>query len=48
MSPDNIKEFANAGVCGFGVGGKLIDKKAIYNGEYEKITKIAQEYTNRK
>ena len=48
VSPDNIKEFANAGVCGFGVGGKLIDKKAIYNGEYEKITKIAQEYTNRK
>lgn len=44
ISPNNMEEFMKTGIYGVGVGGKLIDKKAIYNGEYDKITKVAQEY----
>ncbi|MRM88986.1 bifunctional 4-hydroxy-2-oxoglutarate aldolase/2-dehydro-3-deoxy-phosphogluconate aldolase [Faecalicatena contorta] len=44
ISPENMKEFMSTGIYGVGVGGKLIDKKVIYSGEYDKITKVAQEY----
>ncbi|HBF36455.1 MAG TPA: 2-dehydro-3-deoxyphosphogluconate aldolase [Firmicutes bacterium] len=44
ISVENIDQFINAGVKGVGVGGNLVNKKAIYSGEYYKITQTAQAY----
>ena len=34
----NIHEFLKIGISNFGIGGSLIDKKAIQEGGYEKLT----------
>ena len=41
----NMKDYLNAGVCGFGIGSNIIDKKLIASGEYEKIAELAKKYT---
>lgn len=43
INAENINDFIKAGAVGFGVGGSLIDLKAINNGDFDKITKSAQE-----
>lgn len=40
----NIGEFMAAGVVGAGVGGNLVNKTWIANGEFHKITELAREY----
>ena len=40
----NIKTFLNAGVCGFGLGSNIIDKKLISNGDFGGITELAKKY----
>ena len=37
----NAAAFLKAGVCGVGVGGKLVDAGAIEKGDFEKLTKEA-------
>lgn len=44
---DNIKDFLNAGACGAGIGGKLVDKQLIQSGRFDEITRIAAEYVLR-
>lgn len=44
INAGNKEEFMKAGICGIGVGGNLVDTKAISNGEYHKITQAAKEY----
>lgn len=44
VNPDNVSEFLEIGVCGVGVGGQLIDKQAIKEKDYNKITKIAEKF----
>lgn len=44
---DNVDQFIKAGAKGVGVGGSLVDKKAIYAGEYYKIKQVAQAYVNK-
>ncbi len=44
---DNMETFMKYGVCGFGVGGAIINKTLIKNGEFDKITALAKEYTDR-
>ena len=46
VNVDNVKDFLKAGCKGVGVGGNLVDVKAIYNGEYDKITAVAKSYIN--
>ena len=41
---DNIKEFLKAGVCGFGLGSNIIDKKLIAEGNFGGITELARKY----
>ena len=41
---DNIKEFLKAGVCGFGLGSNIIDKKLIAEGDFRSITQLARKY----
>ena len=43
VNADNIADFLDAGCCGAGVGGNLVNKKWIEAGEYGKLTKAAEE-----
>ena len=46
VKPDNVKDFLNAGVCGFGVGGQLVIGKAVKAGDYAAIEARAKEFTD--
>lgn len=41
----NIKTYLKSGVCGFGLGSNIIDKKLIANGDFNGITELAKKYT---
>lgn len=43
VSEKNVAEFLKAGCVGAGVGGNLVNKEWIKNGEFEKITALAKE-----
>ena len=43
VNEKNVGEFMAAGACGAGVGGNLVNKTWIANGEFEKITALAEE-----
>lgn len=40
----NMSEYRNAGVCGFGIGTSITDKKLLETEDYEGITKLAERY----
>ncbi|MBQ7173178.1 MAG: bifunctional 4-hydroxy-2-oxoglutarate aldolase/2-dehydro-3-deoxy-phosphogluconate aldolase [Clostridia bacterium] len=42
----NLADYAKAGVCGFGIGGNIIDKKALEAGDYKAITELAGRYVS--
>lgn len=42
VDESNLKSFLDAGCTGAGLGGRLVDKTIIENGEYEKITQTAK------
>ena len=44
VNEKNIGEFMKAGVDGAGVGGNLVNKTWIANGEFDKITALAEEF----
>ena len=44
VNEKNIADFLRAGAVGAGVGGNLVNQKWIRNGEYDKITALAQEF----
>lgn len=44
VNEKNIGEFIKAGACGAGVGGNLVNKEWIANGEFDKITELAKEF----
>lgn len=44
VSETNIKEFLDAGAVGAGVGGNLVNKEWIKNGEFDRITALAAEF----
>ncbi len=44
VNEKNIGEFIKAGACGAGVGGNLVNKEWIANGEFDKITDLAREF----
>lgn len=41
---NNMKDYLKAGVCGFGVGSNIINKKMLDEGDYAGITSLAKEY----
>ena len=43
ISEKNVAEFIRAGCAGAGVGGNLVNKEWIRNGEFQKITELARE-----
>ncbi len=45
VKPENVSEFLDAGVCGFGVGGQLVLPKAVKAGDYQAIEERARAFT---
>lgn len=43
VSEKNVAEFMQAGCNGVGVGGQLVNKKWIADGEFDKITALAEQ-----
>lgn len=41
---ENEKAFLDAGVVGFGIGGGLVNKELINNGDYKGLTELAKKY----
>ena len=46
INDTNMKDYLNAGVCGFGIGSNIIDKKLIEADDYEGITSLAKKYVS--
>ena len=44
VNEKNIADFLAAGAVGVGVGGNLVNKTWIKNGEFDKITNVAREF----
>ena len=45
VKPENVKDFLDAGVCGFGVGGPLVLADAVRSGDDAAIERRAREFT---
>lgn len=43
---DNIPAYKNAGVCGFGIGSGITDKRMIANEDWQGITELSKRYTS--
>ena len=46
ISLDNMKDYIKAGVCGFGIGGSIVNKKMIDCGDFAEITNLAKKYVS--
>ena len=46
IDENNMGDYLKAGVCGFGVGSNVIDKKALANGDFDSITELAKKYVS--
>ena len=46
IDENNMSDYISAGVCGFGVGSNITDKKMIMENNWEGITKLAKKYTD--
>lgn len=44
VDQNNMADYLKAGVCGFGVGSNIINKKMLAEEDYAGITKLAEEY----
>ena len=44
-SGENMAEYLNAGISGFGIGSNIVDKKLVENNDFEKISELAKNYT---
>lgn len=44
INENNMPNYLDAGICGFGVGSNIIDKKLLLNNDYTGITNLAKKY----
>ncbi len=47
IDENNMEEYMKAGVCGFGIGSNIVNKKLIEAGDFEAITELARVFTSR-
>ncbi len=45
INENNMADYLKAGVCGFGVGSNIVNKKMVDAGNYATITELAKKYT---
>jgi 2-dehydro-3-deoxyphosphogluconate aldolase/(4S)-4-hydroxy-2-oxoglutarate aldolase len=43
---NNIADYLAAGVCGFGLGSNIIDKKLLEEGDFDGIARLARAYVD--
>ena len=41
---NNIKDYLKAGLCGFGIGSNIVDKKLLEQNNWYEITSLAERY----
>ena len=46
INTDNMRQYLDTGVCGFGIGASMTPKNLIYNDDYEAITELAKKYVS--
>ena len=46
IDENNMSEYLRAGVCGFGIGSNIVDKKLVEAGDFAAITELAKKYTS--
>ena len=44
VDENNMSDYLKAGVCGFGIGSSLVNRKLIEAGDYDAITDLAKKY----
>ena len=44
VNEENMASFLRAGVCGFGIGSGMVNRKLIEAGDYGAITELAKKY----
>ena len=44
INQNNMADYLKAGVCGFGIGSNITNKKMIAEKNYEALTKLAEKY----
>lgn len=42
----NLKDYLKVGICGFGMGSNIVDKKALVEGNYDAITELAKRFVD--
>lgn len=47
MDLSNLADYASAGVCGFGISGGIVDRKALDANDYPAITALAKQYVEK-
>lgn len=47
IDENNMEEYLKAGVCGFGIGSNIVNKKLIETGDFKAITELARVFTSR-
>jgi len=45
INEENMAEYIRSGVCGFGIGTNIVDKKMLADDDYAGITRLARKYT---
>ncbi len=45
IDENNMQEYLDAGVCGFGIGSNITNKKMIDNNDFAGLTELAKKYT---
>ena len=43
---ENMADYLKAGVCGFGIGSNIVDKKLVDANDFDGVTKLAEKYVN--
>ena len=46
IDENNMQEYLKAGVCGFGIGSNIVNKKLLDSEDYAAITELARIYTS--
>lgn len=45
IDENNMSDYLKAGVCGFGIGSNIVNKKLVDSGDFDAITELARKYT---
>ena len=44
IDENNMREYADAGIAGFGIGSNIVNKKMIAENNWEAVTRLAEKY----